>query len=900
MTNANDSTSSPRRLYLIDGYSNIFRAFYAIRHLTNSRGEPTNAVFGFLQILRKLLREEAPELVGVALDVSRKTVRTEKYEDYKAHRAPMPEDLRPQIPWIRKVLEAYRIPMLEMPNYEADDVLGTLAAKASAEGYDVVLVSADKDLMQLVTAKVSLFHTGRTKVYDPALVEEDFGVPPAQVADVLALMGDTSDNVPGVPGIGQKGAVKLVQEYGSVETLLERAEEIKRKSYREGLQEHRAQAELSKELVTIHCDLDIAFDPDDLHRDPPDNAALREIFAELEFHSLVEELDAAAEQDRELEAAREITTPKAWAEAVAALRKASPNELYLAPVGAESLLGLVVGAAADVEVEGGLSVGVLVDLRRPELREAVLATLGEWFGDEELRLVGHDLKEVLHLVPNDGFIGGGHCRAQLFDLMLASYVLRPALKSHGLDEICLERLHRTLPSLEDAGWQKKQPPEPGHQGLTLLGGERLDALRRLAPQLRQELEEAPALAAVYGDIEAPLVPVLVSMEEAGVLLDQDFLAEMSAELGKEIDALEGEIYRLAGEEFNVNSPQQLGVILFEKLEYPVLRRTRKTKSFSTGAEVLEELAARGYPLPAEILRYRELAKLKSTYVDALPTLVAEDGRIHTHFNQAVAATGRLSSANPNLQNIPVRTELGQRIRKAFVAPPGYRLLCADYSQVELRVLAHIAQEEAMLAAFRAGEDIHRATAAAVFEIDPGMVADEQRRAAKTINFGILYGMSAFGLARNLGIPKAQAAQFIDAYMERYGGVKAYVDETLATAQDEGKVETLYGRARWLPEIHAKNRAVRENAQRMAINARIQGTAADIMKLALIRIHHRLAEESLASRLLLTVHDEVILEVPEAEVDPVSKLVQEEMEGVCTLDAPLVAEVGVGESWYEAK
>src|SRR6202035_5425193 len=485
------------------------------------------------------------------------------------------------------------------------------------------------------------------------------------------------------------------------------------------------------------------------------------------------------------------------------------------------------------------------------------------------------------------------------DAMLVSYLLKASLHGHTLDELALERLERKPLSAREVGWDKGQEPALGDARLLAYAGERIALSRRLAGPMRGE-RAAGALARVYDEIEAPLVPVLLRMEEAGILLDVDYLQQMSAELGKELDSLEEEIYKQAGELFNLNSPQQLGVILFEKLGYPILKRTQKTKSYSTGAETLEELAARGYPIAELLLRYRELSKLKSTYVDALPLLVGPDGRLHTRFHQAVAATGRLSSASPNLQNIPIRTELGQRIRRAFVADPGRLLLVADYSQIELRVLAHIADERALIDSFAAGEDIHRATAATVFGASPALVTPDQRRAAKVINFGILYRMSAFGLSQNLGISPKEAEAFITAYLDRYPGVKRYVEETLKSAEREGKVETLYGRIRWLPDIQSKNRNLRENARRMAINARIQGTAADLLKLAMIAVDRRLAAEHPGARLLLTVHDELVLEVPEAEAAEIARLVKEEMEGVASLKVPLVVDVGWGKSWYEAK
>ncbi|MGB5880274.1 MAG: DNA polymerase I, partial [Thermoanaerobaculia bacterium] len=870
-----------QRLFLIDGFSNIFRAFYAIRNLSNSKGEPTNAVYGFVQMLRKLLREDNPELVGVALDVSGETVRSEKFEDYKANRAPMPEDLVSQVPWIRKAIEAHNIPILEEPRYEADDVLGTLAKKAAAAGYEVVLVSSDKDLMQLVDENVSFYHTGRDKLYSPATVEEDFGVPPERVVDVLALKGDAVDNVPGVPGIGDKGAIQLIKEFGSLDQLLERADEVKRKSYREGLQEHRDLAVLSHELVTIHTDLPIEFEAEALQHDPPDRDALEELYREMEFFTLLEELKSTGETEL-LPAAEELVSPKKWSQRTAELA----GQVFAAVVGDKEPVGLAAG--------GSSGPVFYADFRRQGMAEAVAESLERWLVDAELELAGDDLKEVLRLS-----VQGPSARALLFDTMLASYLLRSALRAHTLEELALDRLGHKALSPTDAGWGKGLEPEPGLESLLAYAGERVELVRRLEERLRRELEEG-GLAEVYWQLEAPLLPVLVGMEETGVLLDTEFLAKMSEELGSELVELEKEIYELAGERFNINSPRQLGEIMFDKLGYPVLKKTRKTKSYSTSAETLQELAIRGFPLPEQILRYRELAKLKSTYVDALPALVDENGRLHTRFNQAVAATGRLSSANPNLQNIPVRTETGQQIRKAFVAPGGRQLLVADYNQIELRVLAHIAEEPSLIEAFAAGQDIHRSTAASVFGATAELVTAEQRRAAKAINFGIIYGISPFGLARNLGIPQPDAKAFIDAYLERYGEVGRYMEETLALAEEEGKVETLYGRIRWLPDIKSKNFNLRENSRRMAINARIQGTAADLLKKAMIAIHRRLLEEHPETHLILTVHDELVFEVPDADIEEVSQLAQAEMESVDDLRVPLVVDLGHGPTWYDAK
>jgi DNA polymerase-1 len=875
--------STPPRLFLIDGFSNVFRAFYAIRELSTAKGEPTNAVYGFVQMLRKLLRDENPELVGVAWDVSDVTVRSERYAEYKANRAPMPEALRPQLPWIRRALAAFRIPVLELEGYEADDVLGTLARQAAGRGYEVVLVSADKDLMQLVGPGVSVFHTGRNRLYDEAAVREEWGVPPPRVADVLALQGDSVDNVPGVPGIGEKGARQLIAEHGTLEALLERAGTVSRKAYREGLENHREQALLSKELVTIHTELPLDLDVEALRHDPPDPAALRALYTELEFFSLLEELGAsAAAPGEESPPAREVREPGELDAALAGLGE----EVAVALLGGEEPLALAFGGPGREPV--------IADFRHAGLREAAVGALAGLAADPGRLLVGHDLKEVLRQLPVPV-----RPAARLWDTMLVSYLLRPSVHGHGLAELAAERLGRQPLSPRDAGWDRGAEPALGDERLARFAGEAVDLPLQLLAPFGGELGTG-ALARVYWEIEAPLLPVLLAMESAGIALDADLLRAMSREMEGELVALEREVHALAGEPFNLNSPQQLGRILFEKLGYPAGRRTQKTKSWSTDADTLVALAARGYSLPERLLRYRELAKLKSTYVDALPALAGPDGRVHTRFQQAVAATGRLSSVNPNLQNIPVRTELGQRIRRAFRAAPGHLLVVADYSQIELRVLAHIAEEPALIEAFRRGEDIHRTTAASVFGVAPDLVTGDQRRAAKTINFGLIYGMSAFGLAQNLGVDTKEAERFIAAYFARFARVQEYMQETLAMAEREGRVETLAGRVRWLPEIHAKSWNLRENARRMAINARIQGTAADILKRAMIAVDRRLAAELPAVRLLLTVHDELVLEAPEGEAEAAAELVRTEMEGADSLAVPLVAEAGRGPNWMAAK
>ena len=882
-----------KRLYLIDGYSTIFRAFYAIRGLSTSTGEPTNAIYGFINMLRKLLRDEEPPLLGIALDVGRATVRTEAYAEYKANRKPMPEDLKAQMPAIRRAIEAFRIPILELERYEADDVIGTLGRKAEEAGYDVTIVSADKDLFQLVSDRVSLLHTGREKTYDPALVEQDFGVPPGQVVDVLALVGDKVDNVPGVPGIGQKGAQTLVKEHGTLDALLAAAPELKRKAYREGLREHADKAVLSKELVTIHTDLDVPFEPEALRMEKPDYEDLADLCREFEFWSLLKELESES-GGPEIEPAAALESVEAFEEASAGLGSRIAVGVVFRrggePVG---LSFAAVGSGA-----GEVGRAFFADFARAGLRDAVSAKLRSWLADPGLELVGHDLKEVVRLCPHRE--GRPAVAARLVDTMLMAYLVHSAVRSFGLATVALDRLFYKATTPADAGLNDASATLGEDGGLALHAAEQAVLPALILEALASQWEGSPAAAQVYGTIEAPLLPVLAAMEEEGIELDAAVLAEMSERLERDAGDLAEEIFEEAGETFNILSPQQLGAVLFEHMGLPAPGRTRKTKKFKTGADVLEQLDRQGHGVAGKVLQYRELTKLRSTYVDALPGLVAADGRLHTRYHQAVAATGRLSSHDPNLQNIPIRTDVGREVRRAFRARDGYLLLVADYSQIELRVLAHIAADETLIDIFLHGGDIHRSTAATVFGVDPALVTDEQRRASKTINFGIVYGMSAFGLARALGIARGEAQRFIDSYFERFPGVRTYTERTLAKAEEELRVETLYGRVRYLPDMKSRNRAVRENTRRMAVNARIQGTAADLLKLAMIAVDRRLQAELEAARLLLTVHDELVLEAPAADVEALTSLVREEMEGVAELSVPLVVDIASGPDWYEAK
>ncbi len=886
-----------KRLYLIDGYSTIFRAFYAIRGLSTSAGEPTNAIYGFINMLRKLLRDEEPALLGIALDVGRATVRTEAYAEYKANRAPMPEDLKAQMPAIRRAIEAFRIPILELERYEADDVIGTLGRKAQDAGYEVTIVSADKDLFQLVSDRVSLLHTGREKTYDPALVERDFGVPPEQVVDVLALVGDKVDNVPGVPGIGQKGAQTLIREHGNLQALLEASSGLKRKAYREGLREHADQALLSRELVTIHTDLDVPFEPEALEMEAPDYEALGDLCREFEFWSLLKELESES-GGPEIEPAVLLDSVEAFEAAVLEMGPRIAVGVVFRRGGEP--VGLSFAAVEEVADGDVAEVGRarFAGFDTAGLREAAAAQVRTWLADPDLELIGHDLKEVVRLCPHHE--GRPAVAARLVDTMLMAYLVHSAVRSFGLATVALDRLFYQATTPADAGLDAGTATLGDDAGLGLYAAEQAVLPALILETLDEQWRESRGAREVYERIEAPLLPVLAAMEEEGIELDSAVLADMSRCLDLDAGDLAEEIFDEAGERFNILSPQQLGVVLFDNLGLPSPGRTRKTKKYKTGADVLEHLAQQGHRVPAKVLHYRELTKLKSTYVDALPHLVAEDGRLHTRYHQAVAATGRLSSHDPNLQNIPIRTDIGRQVRRAFRARDGYRLLVADYSQIELRVLAHISSDEALVDIFRHGGDIHRSTAATVFGVAPALVTDEQRRASKTINFGIIYGMSAFGLARALGIARGEAQAFIDAYFERFPGVRAYTEQTLAGAEETLQVETLYGRVRYIPDIRSRNRAVRENARRMAVNARIQGTAADLLKLAMIAVDRRLRAELEAARLLLTVHDELVLEAPSADMDALASLVREEMEGVADLSVPLVVDMDSGPDWYEAK
>ena len=861
-------------LYLVDSMSNIHRAYHAIQRLSTSAGRPTNAVYGFVTMLRKMVREHSPDLLAAAWDGPQRTLRHEAYAEYKANRVAMADDLATQLPEIREALAAYRIPVIELPGYEADDVIGSLAKKAESQGYDVVIVTADKDMLQLVSGdRIRVFHTGKEVFLDDSGVTAFFGVAPGQVGDVLALMGDSVDNIPGVPGVGQVTARKWITEYGSLTALLEHADEIKGK-VGESLRAHREDALLSCRLVEIPVDLPVPFDPTALRRSEPDFGRLKDLFVRLEFHSLAAEIHGDAAVAPELTFER--LAPGSPFPAIA-----GPAGVSLLTRNGHALLAVRSGEKTFIAEEDAAAI-----VRRWKALEAGGAAFA--MGDAK---------------PLDALLAGAgeEVRADVFDVCLAQYVLAPGVATAELEPMAFQRLGQRLVPDKEAGVSACALPgsyEIAHADRWL--AERASAAAALAPVLSAELAARPELDRLYRDIERPLTPVLARMERAGVAIDSPLLAEISRRMEGELRSLEQKIWAEAGEEFNVNSPVKLGQILFEKLKYPVLKKTAKTRSSSTGFEVLTELAEKGLSLPKLVLEFREISKLKGTYVDALPLLADAAGRIHSSFRQNVAATGRLSSSDPNLQNIPIRTTTGREIRKAFVAPRGFRLVVADYSQIELRILAHLSGDAALIQAFEEKQDIHRATAARIFGVAPDLVSHEMRVAAKRINFALLYGMAAFTLGKELGVSTSEAKSYVDSYFNQFPSVRACLDGILAEARRTKEVRTLFGRVRPIPDIAASNGAVRANAERMALNAPFQGTAADIIKIAMIRLDAALAREALAARLVLQVHDELILEAPESEVPAVERMVREVMERAAELKVHLAVDVGSGQNWLEAK
>jgi len=887
-------SNESKKIYLIDGSSYIYRAYYAVRHLTNSKGEPTNAVFGFANMLLKIIRDEAPQHFAVVFDTREPTFRKELYPEYKANRAAMPEDLVPQIPLIKELVAGFNIPCIEKPGFEADDIIATLAKQFAADDYEVVVVTGDKDMMQIVTDRVCLYDTMKDKVSGPAEVAERFGGTPDKVIEVQALAGDSSDNVPGVPGVGEKTAVKLIAEFGSVENLLANLDQLKGKR-RENLEQFGEQARLSKKLVTLVDDVPLA-GGEDYTFGEPDNAALTELFKRLEFHKLLQEFSvserASGDNYHCVQTEEEFETLLAKLEAVD--RFAFDTETTSLKATEADLVGF--SFAVKPEEAWYLPVGHSY-LGVPEQldRQWVIDRLKPLFEAEAPTKIGQNVKYDALVLRRAGItVKGVDC-----DTMLASYLANPAAKSHGMDALAADLLdYRTIPYSEVAGSGKKQIcfSEVEIEKAVVYAAEDADITLRLAEKLEPMVEQEEQ-GKLFREVEMPLLEVLTEMEWDGVRVDSDFLASLSKEMEGRLATLEEEIHELAGCSFNIGSPKQLGEVLFEKLQLP---RGKKTKTgWSTNVEVLNNLAGE-HEIAARILDYRSVSKLKNTYADALPKMInAETGRIHTSFNQAVTATGRLSSSDPNLQNIPIRTEEGRRIREAFIPSDGNLILSADYSQVELRILAHMADEPTLKQSFADNEDIHTRTASEVFGVFPEMVTPEQRRQAKTINFGVIYGMGAYSLGKDLGIKPKEAQVFIDNYFARYAHIGDFMESCRQQARENKYVTTLLGRRCAIPDIDSSNGALRSYAERNAINYPIQGSAADIIKVAMINIARRLKSEGLKAKMVIQVHDELVFDVPQDELEIVRGLVRQEMENAVPLTVPLLVEVGAGKNWHEA-
>ena len=896
--------SEKKPLILVDGSSYLYRAFHALPPLTTSTGKPTGAVLGVLNMLQKLIAEHDPDRIAVVFDAKGKTFRDEMFEEYKANRPPMPDDLRAQIEPLLDSIDAMGLPLLRVSGVEADDVIGTLASRAAGAGLPVLVSTGDKDMAQLVDDRISLVNTMTGSRLDPAGVVKKFGVRPDQIIDYLALVGDSSDNIPGVPKVGPKTAAKWLGQYDDIEGIKANAADIQGK-VGESLRENLDRLDLSRQLATIVCDLELDVSTDDLSRRDPDVGRLRDLYTRLELTSLLRNLPQVGDEgapgpsseEADYELVLDDPALQRW------LDRLENADIFAFDTETDSLNYMkarIVGVSMCVEPGKSAYVPLAHDYPgSPDQldRDAVLGRLKPLLEDADRKKVGHHLKYDAHVLLNHGIRLSGIEH----DTMLESYVLDSTATRHDMDSVAAKYLGIATTRYEDVAGKGARQLTFNQVPLEQAGpyaAEDADVTLRLHRELWPRLENTGRLAQVYREIEIPLVPILQSMERIGVLLDVDMLNRQSHELSQEMRRLEEEAHRAAGSPFNLGSPKQLQEILFERLGLPVQRKTPKGQP-STAEDVLGELAEH-HELPRLILAHRELAKLKSTYTDKLPNQVdPRTGRVHTSYHQAVAATGRLSSSDPNLQNIPIRTPEGRRIRQAFIPESGHVLVAADYSQIELRIMAHLSGDEGLISAFSKDADIHSATAAEVFGTVLEEVTPEQRRSAKAINFGLIYGMSAFGLARQLNVDRAAAQEYVDLYFERYPGVKAYMEETRTKAREEGFVETVFGRRLYLPEIRARNPQRRQYAERSAINAPMQGTAADIIKRAMIAVDAWRAVQATGTRLIMQVHDELVFEIPENEVDDVIPEVVSHMSGAARLSVPLKVDVGRGVNWDEA-
>ena len=893
-------------LILVDGSSYLFRAFHALPPLTNSKGQPTGAVYGVINMLNKLVTEYKPEHIAVIFDAKGKTFRNDLYKEYKAHRPPMPDDLRSQIAPLHELVEALGFPLIVVPEVEADDVIGTYAWQATEQNIDTLISTGDKDIAQLVNPHVTLINTMNNVVLDEAGVMEKFDVPPSAIIDYLALMGDTADNIPGVPKVGPKTAAKWLKQYETLDNLVAHADEIKGK-VGESLRENLDQLPLSRELTTIKCDVELEHAISDLSMRPPQTDKLKQIYTEMEFKTWLANLSvgsgegvddhvAEAQLDGNYETVLDKKSFDRW---LKKLEKAEQFAFDTETTSLDYMTARVVGVSFAVDAGEAAYVPFAHDyLDAPEQlsEQQVLGVLKSLLEDKNKKKIGQNLKYDAHVLANHGISLNGIAQ----DTMLESYVL-DSTKRHNMDDMALRLLGHSTIHFEDIAGKGVKQLTFNQVDLEKAGpyaAEDADITLQIHQKLSEALDEEPGLKSIYREIELPLLNVLLKIESNGVKVDVAMLELQSRQLAGRMKEVESQVYELAGETFNLASPKQLGMILFEKLGIPPSKKT-KTGQYSTAEEVLQELALE-HAVPKLLLEHRSLSKLKSTYTDKLPLQVNETtGRVHTSYNQTVAATGRLSSTDPNLQNIPVRSEEGRRIRQAFVAPKGYKMMAADYSQVELRIMAHLSGDESLLKAFSEGIDVHRATAAEVFGVPLGDVENEQRRAAKAINFGLIYGMSAFGLAKQLNIGRYEAQDYIDVYFARYPGVKAYMDKTREQAHDQGYVETVFGRRLYLPEINSRNGQRRQYAERTAINAPMQGTAADIIKRAMIAVDRALATSKVDAKVVMQVHDELVVEVLEKDVAAVTDLLRREMEQAASLKVPLVVDIGIGDNWDEA-
>ncbi len=892
-----------KQLVLVDGSSYLYRAFHAMPNLANSRGEATGAVYGIVNMLRRLLREYDTPYFAVVFDAPGKTFRDRLYSAYKANRPPMPDELRSQIDKVHTVIRALGLPLLSIPDVEADDVIGTLARMATAHGMETLVVSGDKDLAQLVDASVRMCDSMKDVVYDAEGVEAKFGVPPERIVDFLALVGDTSDNIPGVPKVGPKTAVRWLKEYGSLDRLVAQAGSVSGK-VGENLRASLDQLPLSHQLATVKCDVALEEGPADLKIGTPDEDALRQLFAELEFKTWLAELgglnEADQEDDRDSAQYEIVLDKKALSRWLKRLSDAPLFAFDTETTSIDAMRARIVGVSFAVAPGEGAYVPLAHDyLDAPQQlnREDVLEALRPLLEDPDQEKVGQNLKYDCTVLSHHGISLAG----MRFDTMLESYVLDSTGSRHDMDTLALKYLgHKTISYEEVAGKGKGQLSfnEVPLEQAGPYAAEDAEVTLRLHQVLFERLQQEQGQRELFERIEMPLVPVLSKIERTGVRVDCDMLAAQSAELAERISELEAKAYEEAGAAFNIASPKQIQEILFERLELPVLAKTPKGQP-STAESVLVELAEQ-HELPRLILEHRGLSKLRSTYTEKLPALVNPDtGRVHTSYHQAAVATGRLSSSDPNLQNIPVRTAEGRRIREAFVPAPGMRLIAADYSQIELRIMAHLSADEGLLSAFEKEEDVHRATAAEVFGTPVEEVSSDQRRSAKAINFGLIYGMSAFGLARQLGIERGQAQEYIDLYFERYPGVRTFMDTIRARVREQRFVETVFGRRLFLADITSSNHARRQGAERAAINAPMQGTAADLIKLAMLSVDGWLCEDNSGAYIIMQVHDELVLEVPESDTARVAGAVAELMTSVAELAVPLKVDVGSGPNWAQA-